>query len=217
MQKPTLYIALLFILSSCKLTDANITGTYQQQNQASAKLILNEDKTFEFAGRKDIGCISKVAAQPDNINFLTSGTWNLNSNKLWLNSFTGDSLKQDYHFTDSIARFTSITSFNFWNRYGDPVSIRSIHLSPAKSKPHFGNSLYLFSQDFKTTDTLIFHFDGYPDFTYPGSIPYSIGNNIHKIVLWEPYFPAAFSNTVFIPGKKKITTVEKDLVLIKKN
>lgn len=214
MQKTVFYIAILFIVSSCRPTADTITGTYQQQNKASAKLILKKDKTFEFAGRKKVGY---SAALSDHLNFLTSGTWNLDNNKLWLNSFSSDSLKQDYHFTDSIARFTSITSFNFWNRYGDPVSIRSIHLSPAKSKPHFGNSLYLFAQDFKTTDTLIFHFDGYPDFSYPGSIPYAMGNNMHKIVLWEPYFPAAFSNTFFIPGRNKITTAEKDLVLIKKN
>jgi len=217
MQKPVHYIVLLFFLSSCKMTADSVAGTYQQENKSSAKLILRKDKTFEFAGKKNMACLNNHASQSNNLNFLTSGTWDIKSNQLWLNSFTGDSLKQDYYFTDSIARFTSITSFNFWNRYGDPVSIRSIQVSPARSKPHFGNSLYLFAQDFKSSDTLVFHFEGYPDFTYPGSIPFSIGNHIHKIVLWEPYFPAAFNNAVFIPKKNKIITAENDLVLTKKN
>ncbi len=199
------------------MTADSVAGTYQQENKSSAKLILRKDKTFEFAGKKNMASTNSHLSQSDNSNFLTSGTWDIKSNQLWLNSFTADSLKQDYYFTDSIARFTTITSFNFWNRYGDPVSIRSIQVSPARSKPHFGNSLYLFAQDFKSSDTLVFHFEGYPDFTYPGSIPFSIGNNTHKIVLWEPYFPAAFNNAAFIPKKNKIITADNDFVLTKKN
>jgi len=199
------------------MTADSVAGTYQQENKSSAKLILRKDKTFEFAGKKNMASTNSHLSQSDNSNFLTSGTWDIKNNQLWLNSFTADSLKQDYYFTDSIARFTSITSFNFWNRYGDPVSIRSIQISPARSKPHFGNSLYLFAQDFKSSDTLVFHFEGYPDFTYPGSIPFSIGNNTHKIVLWEPYFPAAFNNAAFIPKKNKIITADNDFVLTKKN
>ena len=217
MQKPVRYIALLLFLSSCKMTADSVAGTYQQENKSSAKLILRKDKTFEFAGKKNMACLNGHSSQGDNSIFLTSGTWDIKSNQLWLNSFTADSLRQEYYFTDSIARFTSITSFNFWNRYGDPVSIRSIQVSSARTKPHFGNSLYLFAQDFKSSDTLIFRFEGYPDFTYPGSIPFSIGNNMHKIVLWEPYFPAAFNNAAFIPKKNKIITAENDLILTKMN
>ena len=153
----------------------------------------------------------------DHLNFLTRGTWDLNSNHVTLNSSASDSLNVDYSFTDSITRFTSITSFNFWNRYGDPVFIRSIQLFRAKPKPHFGNSLYLFAQDFQRTDTLVFQFDGYPDFTYPGSIPYAIGNNTHKIILHEPYRSSAFNNTILIPKKNKLVSSQNSTVFTKKN
>jgi len=216
MQKPVPYIALLLFLISCKLTADNIAGTYQQGNKISSRLILKKDKTFEFAGRENIVSSPDASTNSNHLNFLTSGTWELKSNQLMLNSSAIDSLSHEYGFTDSIARFTSITSFNFWNRYGDPVSIRSILLPPARTKPHFGNCLYFFAQDFKPTDTLVFHFDGYPDFIYPGTIPYAIGNNMHKIILREPYRPAAFNNTVFTLKKNKLLTTENNLVFTKK-
>ncbi len=215
MQKPAFYIALLLAFSSCTVTADTVAGTYQQENRITSRLILRKDKTFEFAGNKSALADPATMANSNNLNFLTSGTWELRSNQIMLNSSSIDSLTLEHSFTDSIERFTSITSFNFWNRYGDPVSIRSIRLSPAKTKPHFGNSIYLFAQDFLRTDTLVFQFEGYPDFSYPGSIPYAIGNNMHKIVLQEPYISSAFNNTVLIPKKNKLLTPQNNIVFTK--
>ena len=217
MQKPAFYIALLLAFSSCKMTADNVAGTYHQQNKISSRLILKKDKTFEFAGNKSALVDPGTPPNPDNLNFLTTGTWELRSNHVMLNSSASDSLNLEYSFADSIERFTSITSFNFWNRYGDPVSIRSIRISRVKTKPHFGNSLYLFAQDFQRTDTLVFQFEGYPDFSYPGSIPYAIGNNMHKIILHEPYRSSAFNNAILIPKKNKLLTAQNNIVFTKKN
>lgn len=217
MQKTVFYIAVLIVvLSSCKLTEDNIVGTYQQKGVTTAKLILKKDRTFEFIGREPGSFASNPPSTNVNPNFITSGTWKLKNKQIWLNSAITDSLRSEEKITDSIARFTSITAFNFWNRYGDPVSIRSIFLPPAKTKPHFGNSLYLFAQDFNKTDTVIFHFDGYPDFVYPGSVPYSIGNNMHKIILREPYRPAVFNNSTLLCKKNKILLPGDNIAFIKK-
>jgi hypothetical protein len=199
------------------MTADNVAGTYQQESKISSRLILKKDKTFEFAGNN--GALENPGnpSISTNLNFLTRGTWELRSKQVMLNSSASDSLGQEYYFTDSITRFTSITSFNFWNRYGDPVSIRSIRLSPTKTKPHFGNSIYLFAQDFPRTDTLVFQFEGYLDFFYSGSVPYAIGNNMHKIVLQEPYLSAAFSNTVLIPKNNKLLTPQNNIVFTKNN
>jgi hypothetical protein len=123
---------------------------------------------------------------------------------LVLKTLSTEQYSTNSSINDSITRFTNISSFNFWNRYGDPVSIRSIVVPPARPKPHFGNSLYFFSQDFKETDTLKFYFDGYPPFKFPGSIPSTIGNNIHKIILQEPYRPAPFPELSFLVKKNKL-------------
>ena len=123
------------------MTEGKITGSYQQKEKISVKLILRKDKTFEFAG-PEITLVNKSYSAATSQYFLTTGTWQLSGNKLILNSFLTDSLESENRVTDSIARFTSITSFNFWNRYGDPVSIWSIMLPSSKTKPHFGNNLY---------------------------------------------------------------------------
>ena len=217
MQRPVYYIALLLALSSCKLTDETVAGIYQQEHAMSSRLILNKDKTFEFTGNKSALPESDLTAGADNLNFLTSGTWEFSSNHVKLQSRDVDSMSVAPPFTDSITRFTSITSFNFWNRYGDPVSIRSIRLYRSKTKPHFGNSLFFFAQDFQRTDTIVFQLEGYPDFSYPGSIPYAIGNNTHKIVLHEPYRSSVFNNTVLIPKKNRLLSAKNDIVFTKKN
>ena len=217
MQKPSYYIALLLALSSCRLTAETVAGTYQQENKMSSRLVLKKDKTFEFAGDNSALIAGGTSTNPDNLNFLTSGTWEFSSNHVRLNSRGTDPMSEEPAFTDSIIRFTSITSFNFWNRYGDPVSIRSIRLYRSKIKPHFGNSLFFFAQDFQRTDTVVFQLEGYPDFSYPGSIPYAIGNNTHKIVLHEPYRSSVFNNTVLIPKKNRLLSPKNDIVFTKKN
>jgi len=216
MQKPFSYIAFLWlILSSCKVTADNIVGTYQQKARNTSILIIKKDKTFEFTGSEIITTANSYPLS-SNFNFLTRGTWELDNHQLLLTSFIADSVEYENNMTDSIGRFTSITSFNFWNRYGDPVLIRLIQLPAAKSKPHFGNSLYLFAQDFKATDTVKFHFDGYPDFNYPGSVPYAIGNNTHKIILREPYRPAVFNHLRFTYKKNNLLVSENNLSFAKK-
>jgi hypothetical protein len=217
MQKPSYYIALLLALSSCKLTTETVAGTYQQEDKISSRLVLKKDKTFEFAGINNALIDGETSTTADKLYFLTTGTWEFSSNYVKLNSRGIDSMSAMPAFTDSITRFTSITSFNFWNRYGEPVSIRSIRLYGSKTKPHFGNSLFFFAQDFKRTDTVVFQFEGYPDFSYPGSIPFAIGNNTHKIVLHEPYRSSVFNNTVLVPKKNRLLSPKNDVVFTKKN
>jgi len=216
MQKPLFFIALLcLILSSCKITADTVVGTYQQNDGTATRLVIKKDKTFEFIGPVVITSAG-YSYSPTDQNVLAAGSWELKNKQLLLNSFATDSLAYESGTTDSIARFTSVTSFNFWNRYGDPVSIRSIRLPGSKSKPHFGNGLYLFAQDFKATDTVRFCFEGYPDFTYPGSVPYAIGNNTHKIILREPYRRSVFDNTIFTCKKNKLLASKNSLAFTKK-
>ncbi len=204
------YITLLLLtFSACKVSEESIVGIYQSKEKITPRLILKKDKTFEFAG-------ANPYSASERLNIFTTGTWQLNKNKLILNSFLNDSTDYETGMTDSITRFTSISSFNFWNSYGDPISIRSILLPPAKPKPYFGNNLYWFAQDFKVTDTVKFYFEGYPDFVYPGSVPYAIGNNTHKIILRESYKPGTFNNTIFRVKLNKLFFSETNSVLNKK-
>jgi len=92
MEKLAYYIALLLALSSCKLTADTVVGTYQQDHKIASRLILKKDKTFEFAGDNSALISGGSSANPDNTNFLTSGTWEFTSNQITLNSRGSDSI-----------------------------------------------------------------------------------------------------------------------------
>jgi len=215
MQRPIWYIAILFLTgTSCKTTADNVVGTYEKEG-TTTRLLIKKDKTFEFIGPENAS--TEYSLKPAaNQNIFTAGSWDLSNHQLLLNSSMADSLEYESETTDSITRFTTITSFNFWNRYGEPVRIRSIRFPSSKPKPHFGNSIYLFSQDFKATDTLVFYLEGYPDFSYPGTIPYALGNNTHKIILREHYRPAVFKQNAFRCKKNKMFGAENNLSFSKK-
>lgn len=165
------------ILTSCKVTEKTIPGVYQSSGLLKVQLKLKMDNTFEWGGLNG----NQLNAGPGKaLNDLTTGIWNLKEKKLRL------ILAKGCLIDDSITRFTNISCFNFWDKDGAPVSIRYILIPSSRLKPHFGNSLYFFSQDFKPADTLAFYFDGYPPFYFPGSIPATIGNNMHKITLQLP-------------------------------
>lgn len=193
---------ILILIASCKVTEKDITGTWQPGNQQSTRLILKEDKSFEFA-LLNPATDSLMFPSKTTMNFCTIGQWSLDNNKLVLTSYTGTTSVQPGIY-DSITRFTSLSSFNFWNRYGDPVPIRYIVLQ-SKTKPHYGNSLFFFAQDFKETDTIRFYFDGYPPFFFPGTIPAAIGNNNHKVILTEPQRNDVFDELSFTAKKNLLS------------
>ena len=196
-------VFLFLLLFSCRLAEKEIAGTYYPDHTGRTRLILNQDKTFEFS-LLNPATDTLIFYQPNPSNFFTTGHWEYDKKELVLKSSKNNIHPSIETINDSITHFTAISSMNFWNRYGDPVPIRYILLPPARAKPHFGNSLYFFAQDFKQTDTLKFYFDGYPPFNFPGSIPATIGNNMHKIVLNEPYHPLSLSSISFTAKKNKL-------------
>jgi hypothetical protein len=196
------------------MTERNIAGVYKPAKDSPTRLFLKEDKSFELAlldPRRDTVCFPGIGS----INLSTSGTWSLtNKDKLVLTA--GNQPAQPATVNDSISRFTNISSFNFWNRYGEPLPIRYILIPPARPKPHYGNSLYFFAQDFTSSDTLQFYFDGYAPVSYPGTIPAAIGNNIHKITVTEAYQPGTLSGTTLIAQKNKLLDNSNRVILEKR-
>ena len=210
-------ISLLFFYSlfpSCRVAEKNIAGTYHPSNSHRTRLILKKDKTFELS-LLDPATDSLLLPSKPSMNLYTTGTWEYLKKILLLKSVSTHQPVNTEQVNDSITRFTAISSFNFWNRYGEPVSIRSIIIPPARTKPHFGNSLYFFNQDFKETDTLKFYFEGYPAFNFPGTVPPSIGNNMHKVTLYEPYQSAVLPDPRFKVRKNKLIHLPNQLKLKK--
>ncbi len=177
---------LLLLVSSCTPAPHTLQGSWRPDPKSGSRLLLDSTGRFDWA----LLDLKKDSLQFPGLNQhgRITGTWELRRhNTIWL---FADSMQQPSSFvfaTDSIARFTSISSFQFINRFGDPVSIRQVVIPPARPKPHYGNSLYYFAQDIPQQDTLRFLFDGFPPVFYPGSIAAAIGNNLHKVTLHEPY------------------------------
>ncbi len=185
-----IYLIISFSLFACRVTQENVTGTYQHHGNRMTSLTLDKDHRFTFVSR--VVNIKANDADSTEPNFFTTGSWKVVKKNLILQSDHSPPNPDEELFSDSISRFTYISSFVFVDPAGEPVSIRQITFYPDKIKPHYGNSLYFFAQDFRKTDTLTFHFLGYPAFKYPGSVPYSYANNMHKITLYDPFRPGFF-------------------------
>jgi hypothetical protein len=198
----TITIFLLAIVS-CKVNEKMIPGHYLPPGSSDVEFIFNENKTF------DLGMMTSTDLHFGFPGSQATGIWHLENNRLKLMR------PKSPFIDDSITRFTNISCFNFWDNNGDPISIRYILVPPERLKPHFGNSLYYFSQDFKSADTLTFYFDGYPPFKFPGSVPSTIGNNMHKITMLKPN-RHQIPEIEFIVRKKSLLLLPKKIRYIKK-
>jgi hypothetical protein len=194
----------IFLLSiaSCKVKEKMIPGNYLPKGSNDVEFIFNENRTFDLGITTSATHYSFPSPQ-------ATGIWQLENNRLKLMQ------PKSPFIDDSITRFTNISCLNFWDNNGDPISIRYILVPPERLKPHFGNSLYFFSQDFKSTDTLTFYFDGFPPFKFPGSVPSTIGNNMHKITMLEPN-RHQLPEIEFIVRKKGLFLLPKKIRYIKK-
>ena len=206
-------ILLLVIISGCSVTEKNIAGIYKPGKQNNSKLILRENKTFEMI-LQPRSAVETAGLHSRNIFGL--GTWSL-SDKDHVELSCASDQPRPAALNDSISRFTNISSFAFWNRYGDPIPIRYITIHGSRPKPHFGNMLYFFSQDFATTDTLRFYFDGYDPVIYPGSIPAAIGNNIHKVTLIEEFSPGKMAGMKLTARRNKLIDQKDGMIFEKKD
>lgn len=207
---------LFFLTVSCRVTEKNIAGTYTLKDVPKTKLLLHKDNTFSF---------TKNFAQPGpaffpdstEMNFQTAGSWELTKKgTLLLNSFPATIAVKDHTIADSVQYNTSITSFSFWDRYGDPVPIRFIKFLPTKIKFHRGNSISFFIEDFNPKDTMEFHFYGYAPMKWPGATPQDQQqNNTHRITLYEPVRPGYLINVTLTADRKKLVSTDKSFALVK--
>lgn len=205
--------SLLILAGSCRVSQGSLPGIWQPAGRHSSYLHLQADGSFEW---------SLLDLSTDSLFFpglqqhgRISGQWQLTSGrKLTLIQGKSGSAITEPALRDSIARFTSISSFQFIDRFGLPISIRQVMIPPAKPKPHYGNSLYYFAQDIPSGDTIRFFFDGFPVISYPGSIMPAIGNNYHQVTLLEPYIYLSSPEISFKVKRRKLVDKKSRLSLI---
>ncbi|HEX6193047.1 MAG TPA: hypothetical protein VFZ42_11820 [Chitinophagaceae bacterium] len=207
-------ILLAFIICSCKVTEHNIAGTYRLKSPSRTKLVLNKDKTFEFVKNfEEPGPL--FFPDSTDLNYHTSGRWQLNNDQLILNSFTGESGEFARQAKDSVTHKTDITSFSFWNQYGDPVPIRLIRFPANRTKLHKSNVISFFAEDFVNTDTLEFHFYGYLPYQWLSTPGATSSNSQHRITLYEQTRQGFFQNVILTTDRKKLVSPDKAFTLYK--
>ena len=205
---------LTLIICSCKVTDRNIVGTYRLKTESRTKLVLHDDKTFEFVKNfQEPGPL--FFPDSTDLNYHTSGKWDLNNGQLILNSFTGESGEFARQAVDSVTAKTDITSFSFWNQYGDPVPIRLIRFPANRTKLHKSNVISFFAEDFVDRDTLEFHFYGYLPYRWLSSPGASVSNSQHRITLYEQTRKGFFQNVVLTAERNKLVSPDKAFSLYK--
>ena len=191
-----------------------MAGTYRLSPDSQTRLTLHSDKTFEFV--KNFNSPGPVFF-PDSteLNFRTIGKWQLVEKKLVLNSDNITNETFTLQAKDSVTSNTDITSFSFWDKYGEPVPIRLIRFPLNRTKLHKSNVISFFAEDFTASDTLEFHFYGYKPYRWISQAHDLITNSQHRIILSEELRPGYFINMVLSTQKNKLINEEKTFALYK--
>lgn len=212
--KPFLFLLLIAFLSSCSVTEKNITGTYRLNAPSKTKLVLHEDHTFEFV-KNFAGPGPVFFPDSTEMNFRTRGQWQLDQHhNLVLNSFPPQQQKVTINNRDSVIHHTSITSLSFWDAYGDPIPIRFIKFLPDKIKFYRGNTISFFREDFSPKDTLEFHFYGYAPVKWPSTKAENFSYNHNRwFVLHEEERHGYFDGVILSAEKNKLISPDKTFAL----
>ena len=208
------YFYLLFAaaITSCGTVRNTLPATYCLKSSTRTHLVLEKNGGFEFV--KNL-TEPGPAFFPDSLelNFKTSGTWRLEKGRtLVLNSDLSE--KKTPGFSDTATINPSLTSFSFYNEYGDPVAIRFMKFPPNKIKLYKGNSISFFAGDLTAADSLEFHFYGYPPVNWPADfVNKDTANHSHTITLYQDNRPGFFKDQVFYIRKDKIITRDRNITL----
>ena len=209
-------ILLALLTCSCTVTEQNIAGTYRLKDHSRTQLVLNKDKTFEFVKNfQEPGPV--FFPDSTELNYRTSGNWQLSNGQVILNSFAKGNVEFAREANDSITAKTDITSFSFWDQYGDAVPIRLIRFPANRTKLHKSNVISFFAEDFIKTDTLEFHFYGYLPYRWINKATEAGVNNQHRITLYEQTRPGFFHNVVLNTERKKLSSPDKSFYLVRKD
>jgi len=208
------FLLLIIICYSCKVSENNIVGTYRLRTSSKTMLVLKKDKTFEFV--KNFSEPGPLFF-PDSteLNYRTTGNWHWNNGQLTLNSFPPTTPTFTEKAIVVVTAHTDITSFSFWDQYGDPVPIRLIKFPANRTKLHKGNVISFFAQDFGNTDTLEFHFYGYAPYQWINPPNEAGVNNQHRITLFEQNRQGYFNNVVLNGEKNKLNSPDRSFSLFK--
>jgi len=197
---------LLFFISSCKVTEKNVTGLYTLDGFPKTTLKINSDKTFEFS-KNNRNPYLLPFDHPDEYFSNTKGIWRRVDKKTI--SLTSQSDTLVYPLVSSrtnTAKNKDWSNFTFYDTYGDTVKILYVQYSDSTISAAMHRSMNYFTEDLTKRDTLEFYFYGYRPYTF---ISGQKINQDYSINL-KPYFqPNFFLRTEFKIKHKRLIDIKR--------
>lgn len=160
------YLPLVFtlLMLSCKVTEKNVVGFYQDDNFGTLKL--NSDNTFIYTNFDLVKMIIKKQDY-DSCRFVTKGKWQLIDRDLILNSYTNS-------FTDT-GRVRKIiktpasskkSNFSFIDMNGNAMNFYSIDDEKGNFAYILDRTYWDYNVDLAKHKRLTFHFQWYKPWTF---------------------------------------------------
>jgi len=199
----TLYVLLV---SSCKVTEKDIVGSYQLDRFPKTTLKINSDKTFEFS-KNNRNPYLHPFDHPDEYYADTKGTWQTVDKKTI--SLTSQSDTLTYPLISVVtqpARDKKWSHFTFYDKYGDTVKVLYVQYTDSSISAAMHRSMDYFTEDLTKRDTLEFHFYGYRPYVFIGG---QKANQDYSITLKPSFQPNFFRGTEFRIKRKQLIDIKR--------
>lgn len=197
---------IVFIISSCKVTEKDIIGFYKLDHYPKTILKINADRTFEFS-KINRNPYLHPFDHPDEYYANSKGTWNtINKKKISLTSQSDTLIYPLTSLQAFPAKDTNWSNFTFYDTYGDTVKVLYVLYTDSSISMALHRSMDYFTQDITKRDTLEFHFYGYRPYIF---ISKHKINQDYKVTLKPVFQPNFFSGTVFGIKRKKLIDIKR--------
>lgn len=205
MKKVVFAITIIFI-SSCKISEKGIIGTYQLDSFPKTILKINSDKTFEFS-KNNRNPYLHPFDHPGEYYFNTIGNWQKVDKKIISLTSQSDTIVYPLvSFKTYPPRDKKQSYFTFFDTYGDTVKVLYVQYADSSISAAMHHSMDYFSEDLTKRDTLEFHFYGYRPYTF---ISEQNLNQDYSIILKPAFQPSFFLETKFKIKKRQLVDIKR--------
>lgn len=197
---------LVLVVSSCKVTEKDIIGSYRLDKFPKTTLKINADQTFEFSKNNKNPYLLPFD-HPDEYYFDTKGTWQTVDKKIISLTSQSDTLIYPLvSLKTKPVRDKAWSYFTFYDTYGDTVKILYVQYNDSSIAAEMHRSMDYFTEDLTKRDTLEFHFYGYRPYVFIGG---QNTNQDYNITLKPTFQPNFFNDTKFRIKRNQIVDIKR--------
>ncbi|RYE58077.1 MAG: hypothetical protein EOP48_04370 [Sphingobacteriales bacterium] len=210
----TIFIATLsvWLISSCKVTNKDLTGLYRLNRFPKTNLTINSDGTFDFSKINSNPYLHPFE-HPEEYYADTKGTWRRVENRTISLTSQRDTLIYPLVAVEAQpSRDDNLSYFAFYDTYGDTVNVLYVEYVDGLIVSRLHGSMRYFVENLTKRDTFTFYFYGYPPFTFMSTQKL---NQDYKIVLKPAFQPGYFQGDKFSIKRNKLIDIKRQARFIK--